>query len=122
MSGPLDIQRSLMQHQLQAMINAQHGVRSLTLAELGVLRGAAPSIPPRVELANGGIGLLPKDLIAELVQADSIPERIDAAVHSYQESREQKMLPSQQPEWAQGVFQYTGFSTGSIASRNFNQF
>ena len=105
MSGPLNSLKWLSQQQVHAMMNAQHGVRSLTLDELGVLRGSAPTIPPRVELANGGIGLLPKDLMAELVQADSIPERITAAVQAYQSSRETKMQQSQQLAWSNGFTQ-----------------
>ena len=122
MSGPLNSLDGLAQLQRQSVMNQQ--LRAMPLGGIEHFNAimGRPAATPRVELPNGGIGLLPKDLMAELVQADSIPERIDAVVQSYQESREQKMRPSQQPEWAQGVFQYTGFSTGSIASRNFSQF
>lgn len=81
MSGPLNSQQGLVQQQMQA------------------LRQPAP-VHPHVELPNGGLGLLPKDLLTETVQADNVSERIKAAVTSYQESREQEMQPIQQSEWA----------------------
>lgn len=121
MSGALNSQQRLAQQQMQALMNAQMLGGALTsegLRQMQALRQGASAARPRVDLPNGGLGLLPKDLLTETVQADNVSERIDAAVKSYQESREQEMRPSQQPDWANGFMQTAFFNQ----NRNFSQF
>lgn len=61
-----------------------------------------PAVPTASSspLVNNGIGLLPKDLIGELLHADNIPDLIAKAIQAFQESRAQNLQPIQQPNLA----------------------
>lgn len=62
------------------------------------LAHVTPRLAP-LSLVNNGVGLLPKDLLYELVKEQDIPDKVRTTVSAYHESRTKP--PSSQPQQAQ---------------------
>ena len=119
MSGPSS-EFAAWAQQRQSLQN-MHALIPMNAGMQAAQRSAPPVQTPAAPMENDGLGLLPKDLVADAVQAkkEHVADRIATAITTYQKTRERVSRPSLPPAQAWG--QWTTTTGVTILDRRFTQ-